>query len=69
MRKNIILRRILAMTAAMTLFASGSAYAENDATVAYGSKDFVFTNSYDYPIEIVAHSYKAVVEIKLLKIE
>ncbi len=47
----------------------GSAYAENDATVAYGSKDFVFTNSYDYPIEIVAHSYKAVVEIKLLKIE
>lgn len=47
----------------------GSAYAENDATVAYGSKDFAFTNSYDYPIEIVAHSYKAVVEIKLLKIE
>ena len=33
MRKNIILRRILAMTAAMTLFASGSAYAENTGKI------------------------------------
>lgn len=43
----------------------GSSYTKNDATVAYGYKDFVFTNSYDFPIKIEAYSYKAVISIKL----
>ena len=37
------------------------AYAEHDATVAYGYKDFVFTNSYPLPIQIETYSYKSVV--------
>ena len=45
----------------------GSSYTKNDATVAYGYKDFVFTNSYDFPIKIEAYSYKAVISIKLYK--
>lgn len=45
----------------------GSSYTKTDATVAYGYKDFVFTNSYDFPIRIEAYSYKAVISIKLYK--
>ena len=45
----------------------GSSYTKNDATVAYGYMDFVFTNSYDFPIKIEAYSYKAVISIKLYK--
>lgn len=47
----------------------GSSYAVNDATVAYGSKDFAFTNSYDFPIQIEAYSYKAVVIVSIYKLE
>lgn len=47
----------------------GCQYAEKDATVAYGSKDFIFTNSYDYPIKINAHSYKSIVMIDITKVE
>ncbi len=47
----------------------GSAYAKNDATVAYGSKDFAFENTYDFPIEIECYSYKAVVFVNLYRVE
>lgn len=47
----------------------GCAYAKNDATVAHGSKDFVFSNSYDFPIQIEAYSYKAVVFVNIYKLE
>ncbi len=43
----------------------GCAYAKQDATVAYGSKDFVFTNTYDFPILIEAYSYKATVFVNI----
>ena len=39
----------------------GSAYAKNDATVAYGYKDFAFINTYDFPIRIEASSYYSIV--------
>lgn len=45
----------------------GSAYAKNDATVAYGSKDFAFTNTYDFPIRIEASSYYSVVFVNLYR--
>lgn len=47
----------------------GCQYAEKDATVAYGSKDFIFTNSYDYPIQINAYSYKSIVMVDITKVE
>lgn len=47
----------------------GSAYAKQDATVAYGYKDFVFTNSYDFPIEIEAYSYKATVLVNIYNLD
>lgn len=47
----------------------GCAYAEHDATVAYGSKDFVFTNSYSYSIRVEAYSYKSIVVVNLYKAE
>lgn len=37
------------------------AYAKNDATVAYGYKDFAFTNFYQLPMYIETYSYKSVV--------
>ena len=45
----------------------GSAYAKNDATVAYGSKDFAFNNTYDFPIRIEASSYYSVVFVNLYR--
>lgn len=45
----------------------GSAYAKNDATVAYGSKDFAFINTYDFPIRIEASSYYSVVFVNLYR--
>ena len=47
----------------------GCAYAERDATVAHGSKNFIFTNPYDYPIKLEAYSYKAVVFVNIYKAE
>lgn len=47
----------------------GSAYAKNDATVAHGSKDFVFENTYDFPIEIEAYNYKATIFVNIYKME
>ncbi len=47
----------------------GSAYSENDAAVAYGSKDFVFRNIYNFPIEIEAYSYKSVVCVNIYKFD
>lgn len=47
----------------------GCQYAEKDATVAHGSKDFIFTNSYDYPIKINADSYKSIVMVYITKVE
>lgn len=43
----------------------GCAYTKQDATVAYGFKDFIFTNTYDFPIQIEAYSYKAVVFVNI----
>lgn len=45
----------------------GSAYAKNDATVAYGSKDFAFINPYNFPIRIEASSYYSVVFVNLYR--
>ena len=42
-----------------------SAYSNNDATVAYGSKDFAFINEYDFHIRIDAYSYKAFVFVNI----
>lgn len=47
----------------------GSSYSKNDATVAYGSKDFAFYNTYDFPIEIEAYSYKSVVCVNIYKFD
>lgn len=47
----------------------GCAYAKKDATVAYGQKDFIFTNSYPYPIRLEASSYKAIVAVNIYKLE
>ena len=46
-----------------------SSYSKNDAAVAYGSKDFVFCNTYDFPIEIEAYSYKSVVCVNIYKFD
>ena len=43
----------------------GCAYTNNDATVAYGSKDFIFCNTYDFPIEIQAFSFKGIVFVDI----
>ncbi len=45
----------------------GSAYSKNDATVAYGSKDFAFINTYNFPIRIEASSYYSIVFVNLYK--
>lgn len=45
----------------------GSAYAKNDATVAYGSKDFAFINPYNFPIRIEASSYYSIVFVNLYR--
>lgn len=47
----------------------GSAYSKNDATVAHGSKDFAFNNTYDFPIKIEAYSYKATVFVNIYRVE
>lgn len=47
----------------------GCAYAEHDATVAHGSKDFIFENPYDFPIRLEAYSYKAVCFVNIYKAE
>lgn len=47
----------------------GSAYAAMDATVAYGYKDFVFTNSYDFAIQIETYSYKSVIVVNIYKVD
>lgn len=45
----------------------GSSYSKNDATVVYGSKDFIFCNTYDFSIEIEAYSYKSVICVNIYK--
>lgn len=45
----------------------GSAYAEKDATVAHGYKDFVFKNTYDFPISVETYSYKSIVFVNIYK--
>ena len=45
----------------------GSAYAKNDATVAYGYKDFAFINTYDFPIRIEANAFYSVVFVNLYR--
>lgn len=47
----------------------GCSYAEKDATVAYGYKDFAFVNTYNFPIMIEAYSYKGVVFVRLYAVE
>jgi len=47
----------------------GSAYAEKDATVAHGSKDFIFENIYDFPIRLETYSYKSIVFVNIYKVE
>ena len=47
----------------------GCAYAEKDATVAYGYKDFIFENTYDFPIIIEVYSYKAIVFVNIYNVE
>lgn len=47
----------------------GSEYAKKDATVAYGSKDFAFINTYDFPIKLETYSYKGVVFANIYKVE
>lgn len=45
------------------------AYAEKDATVSFSSKkNFAFINTYDFPIKIIAKSYKATVFIEICKV-
>lgn len=48
---------------------TGCAYAEKDATVAYGYKDFIFENTYDFPIRMELYSYKAIVFVNIYKAE
>lgn len=47
----------------------GCSYAKKDATVAYGYKDFAFNNTYDFPIEIKAYSYKSIVFVNIYRID
>ncbi len=47
----------------------GCAYAEHDATVAHGYKNFIFENPYDFPIRLEAYSYKAVCFVNIYKAE
>lgn len=49
----------------------GVAYVDKgyDATVAHGSKDFAFKNTYDFPIYIESYSYKGIVFVNLYKVE
>lgn len=47
----------------------GCSYAKKDATVAYGYKDFAFDNTYNFPIEIEAYSYKSVVFVNIYRME
>lgn len=42
-------------------------YAEKDAAVAYGYKDFAFINPYNFPIRIEASSYYSVVFVNLYR--
>lgn len=42
-------------------------YAEKDAAISYGSKDFFFTNTYDFPIRIEASSYYSIVFVNLYR--
>lgn len=46
-----------------------SAYSKNDATVAYGSKDFAFINTYDFPIKLEAYSFNSIVFVNIYKVE
>lgn len=47
----------------------GVTYTDKDATVAHGSKDLIFKNTYDFPIQIETYSYKAVVFANIYKVE
>ena len=47
----------------------GSAYAKDDATVAYGEQDFAFTNTYSFPIKLECYSYKGTVFVNIRKVE
>lgn len=49
---------------------TGCAYVDKnkDATVAYGSKDFYFKNTYDFPIKIRAYSYKSIVVVEIYRV-
>ena len=40
-----------------------------DATVAHGFKDFAFTNTYEFPIQIEAYAFNAIVFVNLYKVE
>lgn len=40
-----------------------------DATVAYGSKDFAFANTYDFPIQMESYCYYGIVFVNLYKVE
>lgn len=42
-------------------------YAEKDAAVAYGYKDFAFINPYNFPIRIEASSYYSIVFVNLYR--
>lgn len=42
---------------------------EHNATVVYGSKDFVFTNSYPFSIKIEALCYKSIVVVNLYMVK
>ena len=42
-------------------------YAEKDAAVAYGYKDFAFINTYNFPIRIEASSYYSIVFVNLYR--
>lgn len=48
---------------------TGCAYAEKDATVAYGSRDFSFENSYDFPIRLEMYSYKGIVFCNIYRVQ
>ena len=49
----------------------GSSYVKEgyDATVAHGFKDFAFTNTYEFPIQIEAYAFNAIVFVNLYKVE
>lgn len=47
----------------------GSAYSEKDATVAHGYKDFVFKNTYNFPIRLEVYCYKSIVFVNIYKVE